>query len=222
MGTYPDYKTYRALYARYHQRGVEKLLHLLRPLDGMGVVDLCGGDGRLTSRMLASGAESVLFVDAEPAMIPPMIRRHKRVHVEMTEVRTALSDALARGDRFDRIVCQQAVNYWLDKDTAASVARLLRPGGIFAFNTFNQCPPEIPRILQYELDGHAFVEVSWLVGADVHHLQVRDGMEPHHTVFQWLSPEHLYTLLAPHFFVYEEGDEKTSLYRCERKEESHS
>lgn len=217
MGQYPDYETYRALYARYYIREVTDLLHLLEPLNGMSTMDLCGGDGRLTLKMITSGAQSVLFVDAEPKMVPPALWQHKRVRVVIKEVCSVLFDAIMRNESFDRIACQQAVNYWLNESTAQSVALALKPGGVFAFNTFNQKPPEKPRVMQYELDGHAFVEVSWLVGDTVHHLQVRDGMKPHYTSFQWLSPKRLRKLLKPHFIVNEEKRKRTSLYRCKKK-----
>jgi SAM-dependent methyltransferase len=217
MENYPDFETYRALYARYYQREAVDLLRLLEPLQGMCVMDLCGGDGRLTFEMLASGAESVCLVDAEPKMISPEIRQLKHVQIVIKEVRFALSAAIRQGEYLDRIVCQQAVNYWLDEDMAQAVAAALKPGGIFAFNTFNQCPPEKPRVLEYELDGHSFVEVSWRIGDDVHHLQVRSGLQPHQTVFLWLSEECLRELLEPYFVVHEDRRGKTSLYRCEKK-----
>jgi len=216
MEKYPNHETYRALYARYHDRGVEDLLHLLLPLEDMSVADLCGGDGRLTFKMLASGAHSVFFVDREPEMVPLAIREHEQVRVEIKNVRSALEGAILRGDSFDRIVCQQAINYWLDEGSANAVATALKPGGVFAFNTFNQEPPQKPRVLEYDLGGHSFVEVSWLVGDKVHHLQVRDGMEPHHTVFLWLPSDRIREILAPFFFIEEKRHEKTSLYRCKK------
>lgn len=214
---YPDYETYRALYARYHNRGVESLLRQLQPVAGMSVVDLCGGDGRLTFKALESGAHHVLFVDAEPKMVPSTLYQHKQVSVVINEVRLALANVINSNEQFDRIVCQQAVNYWMNEDTAKMVAMALEPRGIFAFNTFNQKPPVKPRVLEYELQGNFFVEVSWLVGDEVHHLQIRDGLEPHHTVFFWLSPERLQEFLEPYFVINEERQEKTSLYRCEKK-----
>jgi SAM-dependent methyltransferase len=217
MEKYPGYKTYQALYARYHDKGVADLLRLLEPLEDMSVADLCAGDGRLTFMMLASGVQSVFFVDAESEMVPPSLGEHKQVQVMISEVHFALDEAILRGNFFDRIVCQQAINYWLDEESAQSVARALKSSGIFAFNTFNQQPSLKPRVLQYELGGHSFVEVSWLVGDEVHHLQARDGLEPHHTVFRWLSPERLRELLEPYFAISEKRHEKTSLYRCEKK-----
>lgn len=218
MGRYPDYETYRALYARYHGRGVEDLIRLIEPLEGTRVIDLCGGDGRLTNRLIDTGVRSVLFVDGEPRMVPPAIWQHKEVQVVIEQVQKALTDLMKRGETYDRIVCQQAVNYWLDEETARLLASALNPGGVFAFNTFNQRPSEIPRVLQYELNEHSFVEISWLKEREVHHLQVRDGLEPHYTSFQWLSSKRIKDILNPFFKVTEERKERSSLYRCEKRE----
>ena len=217
MEKYPDYETYRALYARYHQRGVEDLLGRLKPLENMSVMDLCAGDGRLTLKMLESGARSVLIVDAEAEMVPSILYQHRQVRVTINEIHHALIEVITSGEFFDRIVCQQAVNYWLDQDTARSVAATLNHGGIFVFNTFTNKPSETPRVLQYEFEEHMFVEVSWLADGFVHHVQIRDGMEPHQTSFRWLSTERFRELLFPYFEINEERREKTSLYWCQKK-----
>lgn len=213
-GRYPDYKTYRALYARYYDRGMSKLLQLLEPLNEMDVLDLCGGDGRLTLKALEQGAHSVVLVDAESAMVPTALWQHPKVRVEINPVRPALATLMGRYDQFDRIVCQQAINYWLDDAMVVAVRTLLKPGGIFAFNTFHQKPPEKPRVLEYEHRGHAFVEVSWLEDEIVHHVQVREGLPPHTTTFRWLSPERLREMLTPRFDVNESVEGKTTLVRC--------
>ena len=215
---YPDYERYRALYRRYYDgRDVAELLRLLEPLQDTRVIDLCGGEGRLTLAALAQGAREVALVDAEAAMIPPPLRQHEQVKVRVLPVHDALLAMRIRGESFDRVVCRQAVNYWLNEATAGLTARVLKSGGIFAFNTFNQMPTEKPRVMKYERDGHYFVEVSQLVGNMVHHLQARDGMEPHRTSFEWLPPVKLRSMLEPHFSVVEYVQGKTSLYRCEKK-----
>lgn len=215
---YPDHATYRALYLRYFDgRSVQELLRLLEPIDGMRVLDLCAGEGQLALAALEAGAREAAVVDAEPAMVSSALSQRTDLRTITTSVHVALSAMCAAGGSFDRVACRQAVNYWLDERTADLLADLLTPRGIFAFNTFNQRPPERPRVLEYEMDGHAFVEVSWLVGDAVHHLQARDGMAPHHTAFAWLPPERLHELLRPRFAITEERHGKTSLYRCEKK-----
>ncbi len=218
MEHYPDYKTYQALYARYYKgRDVAELLQLLDPLKGARVLDLCGGDGSLALSALERGAGDCELIDTAPEMVPNAIRKDSRFRVHVGTVHDVLFYMYSRGDTFERVACRQAVNYWLNESTAGFVANVLSPGGVFAFNTFNQKPSEKPRVLEYEFEGHAFSEVSWLVGDTVHHLQVREGMTPHYTTFMWIAPERLQKMLEPYFSVVEERHEKTSLYRCMKK-----
>jgi 2-polyprenyl-3-methyl-5-hydroxy-6-metoxy-1,4-benzoquinol methylase len=215
---YPDHETYRALYKRYFDgRDVSELLDLAEPLQGAEVVDLCGGEGQLSLAALARGAREVTLVDAEEKMIPWALRRSPSVKCVTQGAEMFLHDSRSDGVQFDRIVCRQAVNYWLHRLTAPHISPILREGGIFAFNTFNERPPDTPRILAYELDGHSFVEISYAVEDTVHHVQARDGLEPHKTSFAWLPPEKIRELLQPHFEVSEKRDGKTSLYRCVKK-----
>lgn len=215
---YPSYDVYRDLYRRYYDgRDVGELLDLLQPLAGTLLLDLCGGEGRLTLEALDRGAERVILVDREASMIAPEVSANPQVRARVETVIHALRMMRRRGATVNRIACRQAVTYWLDKTTASLLADVLSAQGVFAFNTFNQEPPTKPRVLQYDLDDHSFTEVSWLVGDIVHHLQVRDGMEPHHTSFRWLPRAELHLLLEPYFLVTENVRGKTSLYRCEKR-----
>ena len=217
MGAYPDHDTYRALYARFYLGRFESL-SLLDPLQGTRVLDLCGGDGRLALGALESGATKATLVDVSEAMIPAGLAE-AGVTVKRSPVGAFLKFhwMYDKEKSFDRAVCRQAVNYWLTEDTAGMVAGVLTQGGIFAFNTLSRKPPEKPRVLNYELGGHEFVEVSWLAGKLVHHVQVRAGLEPHCTAFAWLAPEAIKSMLDPHFKVVEIRQGKSSLYRCIKK-----
>ena len=214
---YPDHQTYQELYWRYHQgRDVAELIDLMEPVKGMSFLDLCAGDGRLTLAALEKEVKKATLIEAERQMIPAALCDNRLVRIHVDQVQATLAAMQTRGEFFDRIVCRQGVNYWLDYESAKLVATVLVPGGIFAFNTFNQKPSETPRVLQYELDGHTFVEISWLVNETVHHLQVREGLLPHYTSFMWIPPDLLRSILEPHFVVVEQRRDKTSLYRCEK------
>lgn len=217
-GKYPDHKTYKDLYLRYHSgRDVKELIELLEPLQGKSVLDLCAGEGQVTFRALDHGAFEATAVDAEEAMLSKTLWRHQKILVLTNTVHDVLNDMRKFGKTVDRIACRQAINYWLDEESARLLADVLTPGGILAFNTFNQKPPEKPLLKEYELEGHSFSEVSWLIGETVHHVQGRKGMLSHHTSFQWISPEKFRELLEPHFNVTEEKKGNTSLYRCVKK-----
>ena len=220
MEAYPDHATYEALYKRYYERpDRSELLRAIEPLRGMRVLDLCGGDGLLSFLAVQRGAREAVLIEASPVMVPAnlgIVDHRIRVRLGTVASRLASSDTIDAP--FDRIMCRQAVNYWLNAETSKLVAAALKPRGIFVFNTFNQEPPKKPCVLEYELDGHAFTEVSWLVGDMVHHVQVRDEMMPHHTSFKWIPPETFQILLRPHFsIVMEARREKSSIYTCMKR-----
>ena len=219
MEKYPDYQTYRALYARYFDggRSVVELLQLLQPLRGVRLLDLCAGEGWVTIAALDEYVREVVLVDQESAMIPADMLDHPQVRVQIMPVRDALLQMHVRSESVDRIVCRQALNYWLNPETAKLAADVLAPRGILAFNTFNERPSEKPYVREYKLGDHSFVEVSWLIGDTVHHVQVREGMAPHHTSFKWLSPRTIRQLLELYFDVDHERRGKTSLYKCMKK-----
>lgn len=215
---YPDCDSYQTLYARYLDgRGVEAILGLLEPIKDSRCLDLCGGEGRLTREALERGAAYVTYVDRERDMAGEWIREeNSRLRPMFLDVKCALRKFISDDERFGRIACQQAINYWLDVEAARLLAEVLSPGAIFVFNTFNEEPSVVPRVLSYERSGVAFAEVSWRVGDVVHHVQVRQGMEPHVTEFEWLPRVKIWRLLEPYFILSEMKRGKTSYYKCVR------
>ena len=211
---YPEHTTYHRLYERFFQ--TERNEQLLAPagnLEGKNVADLCGGGGRLSRAALARGArvtlvdESVPMTQAAPAGITVVYR----------DMVTWLQ-SFGMGPEFDAMFCQQAVNYWLSREVVSDLADRLKPGGVFVFNTFNRKPPEIPKVLQYEVDGVSFVEVSWLTKAGmVEHVQVREGEPPHTTRFKWISPEDYRAWLGSDFDLHEEVMGGSSVWTCTKK-----
>ncbi|MFD5176867.1 class I SAM-dependent methyltransferase [Nocardia sp. NPDC058379] len=91
------------------------------------VLDLGAGTGKLTDGVLAAGAE-VIAVEPDAAMLAELVRRYPSV--------TALSGAaeaipLPTGS-VDAVVAGQAF-HWFEQDRAfPEIARVLRPGGVFA------------------------------------------------------------------------------------------
>lgn len=214
--SYPGHADYKALYLRYHSgRDIRELLDLLEPIQGASVLDLCCGEGQLSVAAHNARARKVTAVDKEERMFTTVLNAAADVYP--FDIDLALRIFTDKGFRFDRVVCRQAINYWLNVQTAGMLAGLIPQGGIFAFNTFNQKPPEKPRVREYELGGNDFVEVSWLVGDTVHHVQVRNGMAPHTTCFQWLPGHRIRELLEPYFILHEQRVGPTSLYKCEKK-----
>lgn len=209
---YPDHGTYRKLYARYFQgERTKELLDYAGDLNGKNVIDLCGGGGRLAIQATVRGGR-VTVIDESKMMLGD-VRNY--AYVINSRVQDWLTVAPSQTN--DVIFCQQAVNYWLTPCTARQVATTLKYGGKFIFNTFNKKPPAYPMVKQYELEGGRYVELSWLVGDDVHHVQICEDMSPHITTFLWISPEEFHAWLSYGFEVKEHRDGATSIYVCTKK-----
>lgn len=218
MDRYPNAETYRNLYQRFYQgRSTQDLLELGYPIRDKSILDLCGGGGRLSLKALQYGAKRVVLVDSEEAMVRTV---SPAIEVVVSGVEKFLNltswRSAEREIYYDRIFCQQAVNYWLDRSCAQIIHQLLSRDGMFIFNTFHNKPSEKPTVKEYEIEGKKFIEVSWLVNNIVHHVQIREGMPSHTTSFNWLSPEYLIEMLSEFFYVEVKKDRNTSLYRCKK------
>lgn len=216
---YPAHDLYAKLYARYLKPArCEQLLDLAGPLQGRRVYDLCGGGGRL-ARLAAQRGAQVTLIDESVLMTPPpdlaAAEGLEIVHADVPSALRLLPPAHV-------LLCQQAVNYWLNEESAALVARATTPGGCFVFNTFAQRPSSQPRVKQYEEEGASFAELSWLVEGPegqevVEHVQVREGYSPHTTRFAWIAPERFEAWLQPHFDCHVLHEGATSVWKCVRR-----
>ena len=103
----------------------QPVLDLLNPQPGERILDLGCGDGALTEKLVATGAE-VVGVDASPDMIAAAKARGLNAHV-------ADGYALAFNAEFDGVFSNAAL-HWMKRDPDAvidGVRRALKPGGRF-------------------------------------------------------------------------------------------
>lgn len=205
-----NYARYKKLYRRFLQRSPDELLNLAGTPRGR-VLDLCTGGGRLAKAALARGFEDIVVVDQDAEMMENIDSRITRINLS---VMTAL-DSLA-SVMFDLVFCQQAINYWFHPGTIEDLHRVMCPEGVFVFNTFNTCPKSLSTH-SYSMEGNRYIEVSWMVGDRVHHVQIMDGERADQQDFQWISPAMFNKMLDPYFDVEPFVKGRTTIYRCTRR-----
>lgn len=209
---YPKYNVYEKLYKRFFSKGVQYLLDEADLRKEDKVLDICGGNGRLT-RELVKKCEDVSYLDVERDMIPDDlsnlgIKVYNMTIEDMVEGTT---------QKYTKVFCEQAINYWLRSIDIQKFASMIECSGVFVFNTFSTKPSSSPLIKEYEIDGVAYLEISYVIGNKVEHIQVCEGYEPHFTEFDWISREEYMDILSPYFHIDLKDDGKSALYICRRK-----
>lgn len=209
---YPDYDTYNQLYGRYLTKSIEPFFDGIT-IKGKRVLDLCAGGGQLSQYALDNDAKEVVMVDSAPQMLRPDFDLcNWRVSRISRPVEWILMDF--EDEPFDVVVCRQAVNYWFKNVSSEDIARPVKQGGQFIFNTFGNKPSETPSVREYFHKGIAYKEISYLVGDKVHHVQVATGFPPHVTEFHWISPEEYRQKLSPYFSIREVVNGPSSMWYC--------
>ena len=100
------------------------VVDLLAPRPGERILDLGCGDGALTARLVAAGAE-VVAVDTSPEQVAAARTRG-------LDARVADGASLPFAAEFDAVFSNAALHWMRDADgVLASVRRALRPGGRF-------------------------------------------------------------------------------------------
>ena len=113
---------------------------LLPPLDGLRVLDVACGQGRLTRRLAGAGA-AVTGLDLSAAMLGKA-RAMGGEHIEYVQADITGPTTWWDGRPFDGCTCDLAL---MDIDdlagTLASIAGVLRPGGWFVASIVHPCFP---------------------------------------------------------------------------------
>ena len=209
---YPHYSIYENLYKRFFDKGVNYLIDEADVQTDDRVLDICGGNGRLTKE-LRKRCQNVSYLDQEKDMIPEDLDGWGiKIYNSSIEKFVESADI-----RYTKVFCEQAINYWLLSVDLEKFSNIFEKGGLFVFNTFSCKPPAKPMIKEYEIDNKSYIEISYLVNGEVYHIQVCEGYAPHFTTFDWISKEKYLQMLSPFFEVQVKDNGKSSLYICKRK-----
>jgi SAM-dependent methyltransferase len=139
-------------YDRYRPRPPEALLDLLARYSGGRpglVVDLGSGTG-LSARAWAGRADRVVGIEPDDAMREVAAAMGGAEYVAADSGATGLPDACA-----DLVTCSQSLHWLEPEPTFAEVARILRPGGVFAAYDYDPVPvvhPEVDTAFDRALD----------------------------------------------------------------------
>jgi 2-polyprenyl-3-methyl-5-hydroxy-6-metoxy-1,4-benzoquinol methylase len=141
------------------------LLDLLDDVQGMRVLDLACGHGRLARELARRGA-TVVGVDISDALLDRAREAEAQEPLGITYLKVDATSARAlAGEMFYGIVCNHGLADIDDLDgTLATVARVLRPGGRFVFSILHPCFPgwddDAPS--SWPRDGGYYAEGWWL------------------------------------------------------------
>lgn len=209
---YPKYSDYEKMYKRYFAKGVSYLIERANLKTSDKVLDICGGNGRLTKE-LKTICDDVSYLDQEKDMIPEELGK-LGIKVYNEDIESFVSHSK---DKYTKVFCEQAINYWLLNIDVEKFSDIFEKNGLFVFNTFSNKPTTKPMIKEYVIDNINYLEISYLVNNKVEHIQIREGFEPHFTEFDWISKSQYIELLSPYFELEIIDDGKSSLYICKRK-----
>jgi SAM-dependent methyltransferase len=141
-------------YDRFRPRPPEALLDLLVRIAGGGrpalVVDLGSGTG-LSTRAWLGRAERVVGIEPDGDMRAVAEAEGGAEYLAGSSAATGLPDACA-----DLVTCSQSLHWMEPEPTLAEVARILRPGGVFAAYDYDAVPvvhPDVDAAFEAVLDA---------------------------------------------------------------------
>jgi ubiquinone/menaquinone biosynthesis C-methylase UbiE len=154
------------------------LLDLIGPVDGLDVLDVACGHGRITRELARRGAHP-LGVDVSTAMLAKAeaaeLQQPLGARYLLADVSCACPDLADR--LFDLAVCSFGLSDIDDLDGALqTVARTLRPAGRFAFSILHPCFPGAAEVSgSWPTTGSYYDERWWAADAALSTLRRQVG-----------------------------------------------
>src|SRR6185437_422875 len=144
---YDEFADFYAEFApdRYDEPPMASLIELIGEVSGLQLLDLACGHGRLTREVARRGAR-VTGIDISAALIAKAraLERVEPLGITYVHADAASPEALA-GEVFDGVICSFGLSDIDDLAGAiATVARVVRPDGFFAFSMLHPCYPGSP------------------------------------------------------------------------------
>jgi SAM-dependent methyltransferase len=120
----------------------QALLDLVGPVNGLRVLDVACGHGRITRELARRGAD-VTGVDVSERLITAAISAQRAQPLSINYIRADVSAANTFGNAvFDSVTCNFGLSDIDDLDGAiATVSAALKPGGRFVFAILHPCFP---------------------------------------------------------------------------------
>jgi SAM-dependent methyltransferase len=148
----------------YDDPPMAALLRLFGNVSGLHLLDLACGHGRL-ARELARRGGHVVGVDLSEALLAKARAREETHPLQITYVHADVTTPQTlEGEIFDAVGCSFGLSDIDDLDGAiATVARLVRHGGFFAFSIVHPCFPgwEAKQANPSWQPGHGYYEEGW-------------------------------------------------------------
>ena len=194
---------YAAIYKPW-LKGSHDLLDLGGYTPGEKLLDLCGGAGVTAGIAYMQGTHGdgpnpsdITLFDLNPRITHPGIKNVKGRAEDLA--------IYFPRDTFDLVTCRQAMGYLNPSLVFPAVARVLKPGGRFVFNSFIHPLEKLPgqsyqpkpySWKSYKYDGNQYYEFYCFWRGHIVHLQWRVGVGWDMTFFRFHSPQMLRRLLC--------------------------
>ena len=104
---YPKYYIYEKLYKKYFLKGVEYFVKEAGVTSKDKVLDICGGNGRLTKELMKF-SDDVSYIDEEKDMIPGDLEQ-LGIKIHNCSIESFIENTK---EKYTKVFCEQAINYW--------------------------------------------------------------------------------------------------------------